>query len=94
MHRPNQRKLEEHEVDLDKTPPGSPIGWPIMASSPRTSAIPFLIPDIGIWEGSTPSLLSCDLDSSGDSNWSKNATFAIDSYVAPPLHLRGAQSTW
>ena len=82
MHRPSRKNLEQHEVDLDRTPPGSPVGLPIMASSPRVrhDLLPFLVPDVGVWNESTPSLLSVELDDPGDRS-EISATFLMDSLV-------------
>ena len=84
MHRRDPKNLEQHEVDLDVTPPSSPVGWPLMASSPRVrrDALPFLIPDVGVWNDSTPSLLSADISYSGDKIDTDNETFLLDSLVA------------
>ena len=67
------------------TPPSSPFGLPVMASSPRMiSALPCLIPDVGEWDTQTPSLLSFQLSRASDEEDEQNnktATFLMDSLV-------------
>ena len=95
MHRPSRRNLETHKVDLDRTPPGSPVGLPLMASSPRVrhDLLPYLVPDVGVWNSSTPSLLSFDLGDPGDKS-DLSATFQLDSLVTSLCTKRIVVNRW